>query len=295
MEKIDYLILGGGTAGCALAARLSEDRDKLVVLVEAGRDLREDAVPDIIRSRYVGRAYLDKGNVWPALTATFSGAPGRGADSAPRFYEQARLLGGGSAINAMVANRGAPDDYDEWGRLGAEGWSGVLALKYFKKLERDVDFNDAYHGNAGPIPIRRLRRTLVSPFVQAVCRTLDKRGHTKRADQNGAWVDGFFPAAIACSDAGERVPVSLAYLTAEVRARGNLKIVTDCHVRRLLIDNKHVRGAEVVHARAANSPPRSARRIARRRDHRVPGRHPFGSAAVAQRCGPFGRTRSARH
>ena len=129
MNKIDYLILGGGSAGCALAARLSEDPTSSVMLVEAGRDLRADSMPDNIRTRYPGLAYLDKQNVWGSLTATVSGAPTKRPIREPRVYEQARVLGGGSAINAMVANRGSMDDYDEWGRLGADGWSGDEALR----------------------------------------------------------------------------------------------------------------------------------------------------------------------
>lgn len=243
-QKIDYLILGGGTAGCALAARLSEDADKQVLLVEAGRDLRPDAMSDSIRSRYPGLAYLDKQNLWTALVATVSGAPTRQPNRTPRGYEQARVLGGGSAINAMVANRGAPDDYDEWARLGAEGWSGDVALQYFRKLERDCDFDDAYHGQTGPIPVRRLAPGRVSPFVQAVCRSLKLRGHAQYPDQNGEWKDGVFPAAIATSDDGQRVPASIVYLTPEVRARRNLRILTDTPVQRLLFDGGRVVGAE---------------------------------------------------
>lgn len=243
-QPINYLILGGGTAGCALAARLSEDADKHVVLVEAGRDLRPDAMSDSIRSRYPGLAYLDKQNIWTSLVATVSGAPTRQPNRVPRVYEQGRVLGGGSAINAMVANRGAPDDYDEWARLGAEGWSGEVALKYFRKLERDCDFDDAYHGRSGPVPVRRLAPERVSPFVQAVCRSLRMRGHPQHADQNGEWKDGVFPAAIATSDDGQRVPASIVYLTPEVRARKNLRIVTDTHVQRLLFDGARVTGAQ---------------------------------------------------
>src|ERR1700738_4885114 len=135
---IDYLILGGGSAGCVVAARLSEDSAPSVVLVEAGRDLTRETMPAIIRSRYPGRAFLDPDNIWPSLTALMGPPPtGNEADRRqPRRYEQARLLGGGSAINAMVANRGAPGDYDEWGALGAEGWNWGSVLPYFRKLER---------------------------------------------------------------------------------------------------------------------------------------------------------------
>lgn len=244
-RKIDYLILGGGSAGSALAARLSETESKSVVLVEAGRDLRQATMPDNIRARYPGRAFIDPQNVWTALQAVFSGAKTRRPHHAPRLYEQARVLGGGSSINAMVANRGAPEDYDEWAALGAEGWSGEVALEYFRKIERDVDFADKFHGRTGPIPVRRLPPARVSPFVRAVVETLKLRGEPILPDQNGEWRDGVFPAAIAVSDDGERVPASIAYLTDEVRRRRNLTILTETHVRTLCFDGLHVIGAEV--------------------------------------------------
>ena len=156
----DYLILGGGSAGCVLAARLSEDARNQVVLVEAGRDLTLATMPDNIRTRYPGRAFLDPANIWGSLTA-YMGAPLGNTDDARRAAtSRRRVLGGGSAINAMVANRGAPGDYDEWGALGAEGWSWDAALPYFRKLERDCDFDDPhYHGTrrADPDPPHQRR------------------------------------------------------------------------------------------------------------------------------------------
>ncbi|SDR34841.1 5-(hydroxymethyl)furfural/furfural oxidase [Rhizobiales bacterium GAS113] len=248
---IDYLILGGGSAGCVLAARLSENGKASVVLVEAGRDLTYETMPDIIRSRYVGRAYLDPDNIWTSLTARMGPPPGNAPDGRePRRYEQARLLGGGSAINAMVANRGAPGDYDEWGALGAEGWSWQAALPYFRKLERDCDFDGEYHGKSGPIPIRRIKPERMSPFVKAVSATLVARGHRQKPDQNGEWTDGVYVGAIAVSDKGERVPASIAYLTPEVRRRSNLRILTDRQVERILFDGRQAKGAVI----AAQSP-----------------------------------------
>src|SRR5690242_4215282 len=109
---IDYLILGGGSAGCALAARLSEDPGRSVTLVEAGRDLRPETMSDVIRARYPGRAMFSTENIWQDLVASISNPGGNNPPAPPRRYEQARILGGGSVINAMVANRGAPGDYD---------------------------------------------------------------------------------------------------------------------------------------------------------------------------------------
>jgi 5-(hydroxymethyl)furfural/furfural oxidase len=238
-----YLILGGGSAGCVLAARLTEDAGNRVTLIEAGRDLTAETMPTSIRSRYPGRAYLDPGNIWSQLTA-FLGAPaGRTEGRSARRYEQGRVLGGGSAVNAMVANRGAPGDYDEWGAAGAEGWSWDACLPYFRKLERDVDFDGPFHGQSGPIPVRRIGDAAMSPFVKAVSRTLAARGHVQKPDQNGAWADGIYVGAIAVGDDGHRVPTSLAYLTPEVRRRANLRVVTDRHADRLLFDGTRATGA----------------------------------------------------
>lgn len=236
---IDYLILGGGSAGCVLAARLSEDPNKRVCLVEAGRDIAPGKMPAAIASRYPGRAYLDVRNIWQRLTA-------RMAAQGSRRYEQARLLGGGSAINALMTNRGAPDDYDEWGRLGAEGWSWDNCLPYFRKLETDCDFSGPLHGDAGPVRIRRTAPAFLSPFVKAVMGVLASRGLPTRADQNGEWQDGVYVGAIGVSEQGERIPVSVCYLTDEVRARPNLTLRTECVVDRVLFRGTQAVGARVL-------------------------------------------------
>lgn len=236
---IDYLILGGGSAGCVLAARLSEDPNKRVCLVEAGRDIAPGKMPAAIASRYPGRAYLDVRNIWQRLTA-------RMAAQGSRRYEQARLLGGGSAINALMTNRGAPDDYDEWGRLGAEGWSWDSCLPYFRKLETDCDFTGPLHGDAGPVRIRRTPPAFLSPFVKGVMGVLASRGLPTRADQNGEWQDGVYVGAIGVSEQGERIPVSVCYLTDEVRARPNLTLRTECVVDRVLFKGTQAVGARVL-------------------------------------------------
>lgn len=242
---IDYLILGGGSAGCALAARLSEDPDKQVCLVEAGRDISLHTMPPEIRSRYPGRAYLDVSNIWQRLTALM----GHRA-SATRRYEQARILGGGSAINALMTNRGAPEDYDEWQALGAEGWDWQTCLPYFRKLENDSDFcgpqDKALHGGDGPVRIRRTPSERLSPFVKGVMKVLGGRGLEHKADQNGPWEEGVFVGAIGVSEQGERIPTSVCYLTDEVRKRKNLILRTRCVVDRVLIEAGRATGARVI-------------------------------------------------
>ncbi|KQT68954.1 MULTISPECIES: GMC family oxidoreductase [unclassified Aureimonas] len=241
----DILILGGGSAGCVLAARLSEDPDRRVVLVEAGRDISSETMPPEIRSRYPGRAYLDVRNIWAGLTARMGASPGNRDDRMPRRYEQARLLGGGSAINALMANRGAPADYDEWEALGADGWAWEDCLPYFRKLESDRDFAGPLHGTDGPILVRRAPPERLSPFVQRVMQVLDARGHPIRPDQNGDWEDGTYVGAIAASDDGTRIPTSVAYLTSAVRARPNLSIRTDHLVERILFAGNRAVGARI--------------------------------------------------
>lgn len=239
---IDVLILGGGSAGCVLAARLSEDPQRRVLLVEAGPDLRAGAVPASIASPYPGRAYFNPDFVWPDLLARF-GADGSNAPTA-RVYEQARILGGGSAINGIGANRGAPDDYAEWEAAGAAGWGWSDVLPFFIRAERDLDRpDDPLHGRDGPFPIRRVRRDEFSPFIRTLEATLNAKGHPARDDQNGAWQDGTFPAATNLDENGNRASVATAYLTPAVRSRPNLTILTGTAVERILLDGPRAIGA----------------------------------------------------
>lgn len=242
---IDYLILGGGSAGCVLAARLSEDPARQVCLVEAGRDISLSSMPPAIRSRYPGRAYLDVSNIWQRLTALM-GSRGK----AERRYEQARILGGGSAINALMTNRGAPADYDEWQSLGAEGWNWESCLPYFRKLESDCDFvgpeHDGLHGGSGPVRIKRTPDARLSPFVKAVIGVLAQHGLPRKPDQNGLWEDGVYVGAIGVSAQGERIPTSVCYLTDEVRQRPNLTLRTHCVVDRVLFESGRAVGARIL-------------------------------------------------
>ena len=238
---IDYLILGGGSAGCVLAARLSENPDHKVCLVEAGRDISAGDMPAAIRSRYPGRAYLDVSNIWKRLAARMGGK-----SQAGRRYEQARILGGGSAINALMTNRGAPADYDEWQQLGADGWNWQSVLPYFRKLETDCDFSGPLHGSQGPIRIRRTPEAALSPFVNAVIHALAERGLARKADQNGVWEEGVYAGAIGVSEQGERIPTSVCYLTDEVRQRRNLTLLTDTVVDRVLIEAGRATGARLL-------------------------------------------------
>lgn len=244
VEKTDILIIGGGSSGCVLAARLSEDGSRRVTLVESGPDIAEGAIPAAIRSPYPSRAFFSREYFYENLTAHLGQTLADGVTRpAPRF-EQARVLGGGSSINGMCGNRGAPTDYDEWAASGAEGWGWDDVLPYFRKLERDLDFSGPYHGQDGPIPISRIPAEKRSGFSKEVVKALASRGVKVLDDQNGFWEDGVTRVALTADEAGHRAPTSTTYLSAKVRSRPNLRIHTDTTATRLRLSGRTVVGAD---------------------------------------------------
>lgn len=241
-DPVDFLIAGGGSGGCVLASRLSEDPGTRVLLVEAGRDLTPDVFPAWLSAAYPGRAYFNPSWLWPTLKAA-RGDTGANRPGVARFYEQARILGGGSSINGLSANRGSPQDYEEWEQAGATGWGWPQVLPYFRKLESDRDYAGPLHGKDGPLPIRRHRPDDWTSYTRAVAASFEEMGYPMQEDQNGPWADGIFPTACNLDDAGRRASVAVAYLTPQVRRRPNLRIVTDTVVNALILDGRQVAGA----------------------------------------------------
>lgn len=242
----DVLILGGGSAGCTLASRLSEDPAVNVLLLEAGMDIAEDNAPADVISNYPGKAYFNPSFTWPGLKARLGGVTQNepGSRTLAR-YEQARLLGGGSSINGLIANRGSPDDYNEWEDFGAAGWNWETVLPYFRKLERDLDFDDDYHGRSGPVAIRRFPVEDWSGFARSVAQALYKRGFPFVADQNGAWQDGVMPVTASVDERGRRSSCAFTYLSKEVRARSNLTVMTETTVEQILFEGRQAKGAKI--------------------------------------------------
>jgi len=244
----DYIIVGGGSAGSVLANRLSARSSNKVLVCEAGQDTPHGKVPPEILDSYPGTAYLNPRFHWTALKVTTEVISHNNPQENPpplRKYEQARVLGGGSSINGQLANRGAPSDYDAWAARGATGWNWDNVLPYFKKVERDMDFDGPWHGNEGRIPVRRIFPDLWPEHAKAAAEAFKQAGHQFRLDQNGAFEDGYFPITI--SNAYERrVSAAIGYLDPGTRMRENLTISTDTQVSELLFDGNRCVGVKAL-------------------------------------------------
>jgi 5-(hydroxymethyl)furfural/furfural oxidase len=242
----DTIIVGGGSAGSVMAHRLSARSANKVLLCEAGRDTPPGKEPPEIRDSYSGTAYFDPRFHWTELKVTTQVVSHNNpeAERPPlRKYEQARVLGGGSSINGQLANRGAPTDYEEWEARGAVGWSWKDVLPYFKKVERDLDFDGPFHGRDGRIPVRRIPQEHWTGHAQAVAEACKLAGYTFLPDQNGEFVEGYFPATHS-NYAEQRVSAAMGYLDSETRKRANLTISTDTQIKELLFEGTRCVGVK---------------------------------------------------
>ena len=233
MNRPDYLIVGGGSAGATLASRLSEDAATRVLLVEAGIDTPPDAIPADVADTFPSSS-LNTNYFWSGLECT------RSAGGAPRPFPQARIMGGGSSVMGLWALRGVPSDFDAWTAAGAEGWGWNDVVRCYRRLEGDQD-RDHSQMRPGPYKIRRTPVEEWPGFVTAIERAAAARGVPTVDDINESPVDGFFAIPLAQDDDG-RASSARCYLTSEVRQRSNLTVMSQTRVTGLRFEGSKVVG-----------------------------------------------------
>jgi choline dehydrogenase-like flavoprotein len=225
-EAFDYVIVGAGTAGCVLAARLSEDPKTAVCLIEAGG---EDRHPFIHVPATVGAAIMR-----PKLNWRFLTAPQPQLNNRRIPLPRGHVVGGSGSINGMVYFRGQPQDFDDWASAGNAGWSYREVLPYFIRSENNDSYADSpYHGHSGPIRVSHIPRP--NPMIAAFLEAMRSLGFERCDDFNGPHPEGYGPRQGTIRN-GRRDSTAVAYLR-PARTRPNLEVLTDSLVSRVVIES----------------------------------------------------------
>ncbi|MBD9455010.1 MULTISPECIES: GMC family oxidoreductase N-terminal domain-containing protein [unclassified Rhizobium] len=227
----DYVIVGGGSAGSALAGRLAEADVGKVVVLEAGPPDRNPLIH--IPAGFV--KLLDSKLLYHYKTERQDGLDGR-----TPIMPQGAVLGGGGSVNATIYIRGQRGDYDTWAKLGAIGWSYAEVLPYFRRAEDNDRFADAYHGTGGPLGVSDLRQ--ITDLTRAFVRSAQEAGIPYSSDFNGARQRGVGYNQTTTRN-GRRCSAAVAYLRPALKT-GNLEIRTGCLATRVLFEGDRAVGVE---------------------------------------------------
>ena len=232
-QTYDYVIVGAGSAGCVLAARLSEDPKARVLILEAGG---KDDHPYVRMPLGFLRAMLNPKHNWNYLSE-----PEPNLDNRRLGLPRGRLLGGSSSINGMFYMRGHPRDYDTWRQMGAEGWSYADVLPYFRKMETSWRGASKYHGDSGPLNVSPIdtRRLLHDPLME----TARNAGYATSEDISAEVPEGFSKGEVTIDKRGRRASTSRAYLHPAMK-RPNLHVEIEALTSRVLIENGRAVGVE---------------------------------------------------
>ncbi|MEY2947364.1 MAG: alcohol dehydrogenase [Pseudomonadota bacterium] len=231
LSEFDYVVVGGGSAGCCVAGRLSEDAQQTVCLLEAGGP--DDSVFVRAPLGFAATASLNI-NSWGYNTIPQAGFNGRLG-----FQPRGKVMGGSSSVNAMVYTRGNAQDYNTWAALGNAGWSYQEVLPYFKKSEHNECFGaDAYRGVGGPLNVSYLRSP--SPINQAFVKACNEQGIPSNPDYNGAKQFGVSPGQVT-QKGGERWNAARAYIDPH-RHQDNLRIISHAHATQVMMEGKRAVG-----------------------------------------------------